>query len=171
MKKSIKALTALALAVIMVFSLIASVFAVSEQTTTIPVTLTVIKTVKSIDVTMPVSMPISVLNEKVLTADNVQITNNSQTMAVEVVSVAVNNGAFTIEDYSAFPKEKTGVIAMKINGCETKAAGELAITKTAFPAIAPGTSLPIQYTAKVGADNEVKRMNVATVVFTLKAQE
>ena len=50
----------------------------SEQTTTIPVTLTVINTVKNIDVTMPAALPVSVLDGKVITADNVSITNNSR---------------------------------------------------------------------------------------------
>lgn len=152
-------------------TLIPSSFAVAEQTTSIPVTLTVVNTVKNIDVTMPAALPISVTDGKVLTADNVNITNNSAIVGVEVVSISVENAAYEVASYSNFPEKSTAKIAMQINGCSTEGPGLLAISETAFPDIAPQVSLPINYKAKVSVSNDVSGLKVANVVFTLSATE
>lgn len=143
----------------------------TEQSTTIPVTLTVINSVKNIDVTMPAAMPVSVLDGKVLTADNVAITNNSAKVDVEIVSVTVENGSYTVADYEAFPDQSQAQIAMQINGCSTKGPGALDISGQSFPNVAAGTSLPINYKAKVSDSADVSGLKVANVIFTLRAAE
>ena len=141
-----------------------------QQQHTIPVTLTVVHSVHALDVTMPACMPVSVLDGAALTANNVSITNNSRTDGVEVAAVQVENAGCKVADYDAFANSK-GTIALRINGCSTHGPGELAISQTAFPVIAPGDSLPLTYTAKVGTSSEVSDLEAAHVIFTLRAVE
>lgn len=140
-----------------------------QQTTSIPVMLTIVNTVKNIDVTMPAAFPVSVVDGKVLTATNVEIKNNSEKMGVEITSIKVTDGNYKVADFAAFPATGSGKIALDINGCSTKSAGELAITKQAFPDIDPLNGLAINYNAKVLATGEVKGEKAANVIFTLKA--
>ncbi len=141
-----------------------------EQQTTIPVTLTVVHTVHSIDVTMPVALPVSVLDGTVLTADNVHITNNSTWDGVVVSAVQVESAGFTVTDFDNFPDGQSNSIALRINGCPTKGAGELSITAQQFPVIPAQESMPLVYEAKVSNDKEVSGVEAARVIFTLKAE-
>ena len=141
----------------------------SEQTTTIPVTLTVINTVKNIDVTMPAALPVSVLDGKVMTADNVSITNNSTKIGIEIASIAIENAAYTVESYDNFPNNSRQKIGMQINGCSTTGPGLLTLNNTSFPIVKPLESLPINYKAKVSDSNNVSSLKVASVIFTLRA--
>ena len=142
-----------------------------EQTTSIPVTLSIVNSTKNIDVTMPAAFPVSVVDGKVLTATNVEIKNNSDKVGIEITSVKVTNGTYSVADFDAFPTSGSKKIAMNINGCQTKASGELAITKKAFPNIEPTQTLKIDYDAKVLGSGEVKGEKAANVIFTLKATD
>lgn len=142
-----------------------------QQTTSIPVTLTIINSVKNIDVTMPAAFPVSVVDGKVLTATNVEIKNNSDKVGVEITSIKVTDGTYAVADFNAFPTSGSKKIAMNINGCQTKTSGELAITKKAFPNIEPTQALAINYDAKVLGSDEVKGEKAANVIFTLKATD
>lgn len=140
-----------------------------EQTTTIPVTLTVVHSVQNLDVTMPAAMPVSLLDGKVLTANNVEIVNNSSYVDVEVASVRVENAAYHVGDYDSFPENETGLIAMKINGCSTHGPGALTLTEAGFPIIHAGKALPIEYRAQLNDTHDVSGQEVARVIFTLRA--
>ena len=142
-----------------------------QQTTSIPVTLTIVQSVKNIDVTMPAAFPVSVIDGKVLTATNVEIKNNSDKVGVEITSIKVTDGTYAVADFDAFPTSGSKKIAMNINGCQTKTSGELAITKKAFPNIEPTQALAINYDAKVLGSGEVKGEKAANVIFTLKATD
>lgn len=144
-------------------------FAAGEQTTTIPVTLTVVHSVQNLDVTMPAAMPVSLLDGKVLTANNVEIVNNSSYVDVEVTSVRVENGAYRVGNYDAFPEKETGLIAMSINGCPSHGPGALTLTETAFPIIRAGKALPIEYRARLNDTQDISGQEVAHVIFTLRA--
>lgn len=141
----------------------------ADQQNTIPVTLTVVHSIHSLDVTMPLCMPVSVLNGTVLTANNVQITNNSVYDDVEISSIQINGKTWNIGDYENFPTDEPRLIAMSINGCPTKGSGELGINDTAFPAIGRGKSLPLAYEAKVSDSVDMTGAEVAQVIFTLRA--
>lgn len=143
--------------------------AAGEQTTTIPVTLTVVHSVQNVDVTMPAAMPVSLLDGKVLTANNVEIVNNSDHVDVAVAAVRVENAAYRIADYDAFPEGEHGLIAMRINGCVTHGPGALTLTESAFPVIRAGADLPIEYQARLNDTQDVSGQEVAKVVFTLRA--
>lgn len=140
-----------------------------EQTTTIPVTLTVVHSVQNLDVTMPAAMPVSLLDGKVLTANNVEIVNNSSYVDVEVADLRVENAAYRVGDYDAFPENETGLIAMKINGCPTHGSGALTLTEAGFPIIQAGKVLPIEYRARLNDTHDVSGQEVARVIFTLRA--
>ena len=58
---------------------------------------------------------------------------------------------------------------MSLNGCATTGSGALAISKTAFPVIGEGETLPINYKAKVAATGATRKLNAANVIITLKA--
>ena len=163
-----KKLCSLLLATALALSL--PVLAASEQTTTIPVTLTVVHTAaKNIDVTLPAAFPVSVVDDQVYTADNLVIRNNSGTTKVRVTDVSVTNAAYTVASYNNFPASAPGRIALRINGCPTAGAGSLGITSAAFPTIGAGSSLAIRYDAKVSDNGDVSGIRAANVVFTLKA--
>lgn len=166
MKKAISLLLAFAA----VLSMTASAFAADTQTTTIPVTLTVVHTnARNIDVTLPASLPVSVVDGDVYTADNLVIRNNSSTTSVRVTDVSVTNAAYTVASYNNFPASAARRIALRINGCPTIGSGSLDISSSAFPTIAAGSSLPIRYAAKVSDSGDVSSIRAANVVFTLRA--
>ena len=165
MKKAISLLLTFAA----VLSMTASAFAADTQTTTIPVTLTVVHTAKSIDVTLPASLPVSVVDGAVYTADNLVIRNNSSAAGVRVTDVSVTNGAYTVASYNNFPAYTPGRIALRINGCPTTGAGSLGISTEAFPTVPAGDSLPIRYAAKVSDSGDAAGVRAANVVFTLRA--
>lgn len=145
------------------------VSAAGEQTTTIPVTLTVVHSVQNLDVTMPAAMPVSLLDGKVLTANNVEIRNNSAYVDVEVADLRVENAAYRVGDYDAFPENEMSVIAMKINGCATHGPGAVTLTETGFPIIRAGKELPIEYRARLNDTQDISGQEVARVIFTLRA--
>ena len=141
-----------------------------QQTTTIPVTLTVVNSINSIDVTLPASFPVSVVDGKVLTATNVDIRNNSTKTDVEITDIRVTDGAYKVANYESFPSNDKEKIAMSLNGCATTGSGPLTISKTAFPVIGKGETLPVNYKAKVAASGTVTKLNAANVIITLKAE-
>lgn len=164
-----RAIAGVALSALLMTPCIAAESTSGQQTTSIPVTLTIVNSMKNIDVTMPAAFPVSVVDGKVLTATNVEIKNNSERMGVEIVSVKVTDGTYSVANYETFPSLGSKKIALSINGCSTRGAGELGITKQAFPDIDPRQSLAIDYDAKVLSANEVKGEKAANVIFTLRA--
>ena len=166
MKKNITKSVALVLsmALLVCFPVKASAEEVTEAR--VPVTLTVINTEKPISVTVPAALPVSVVDGSVLVANNAKISNNAKKGAVQVTAVAVESGALTVADYADFD-ENEGTIALSINGIGTEGPGELDITDTAFPNIAAGENLSINYQAKVVVSEDVKDMSAATVIFTI----
>ena len=89
---------------------------------------------------MPASLPVEIYNGTVVTATNAKITNNAKFGSVKVKAVSVKDGSFKIGNYDVFTGSKT--IALKLNGISTKRAGNLEISQSAFPVIAPQESLP-----------------------------
>lgn len=140
-----------------------------EHTATIPVTLTVIHTAKNIDVTVPAVLPISLVDDKIVTAENVAIKNNNKSFGVEVERVNVENGLYEIVDYDSSPTIGQNQLALQLNGIGTKGPGALDITKEAFPDLLPEDTLSIAYDAKVSDSADVSDLEIAHVVFTLKA--
>lgn len=136
----------------------------------VPVTLTIINAERKISVTVPAALPVSVVDGDVVTATNAAITNQAESGAIRVTAVTVNPVSFAVGDYENFSR-RVNSIALCLNGCPTKGAGKLALTKDAFPAIEAGKSLPIQYDAKVSSTEKVKGVTAATVVFTIAAVE
>ncbi|MBR2731616.1 MAG: hypothetical protein IKD72_06500 [Clostridia bacterium] len=162
-----KQLTAILLAIAVLFSLsCVHAFAATEATASVPVKLTVANEYRSISVTVPASLPVEIYNGTVVTATNAKITNNAKFGSVKVKAVSVKDGSFKIGNYDVFTGSKT--IALKLNGISTKRAGNLEISQSAFPVIAPQESLPLRYFAKVSKDAAaMKDKEVAKVVFTL----
>ena len=142
--------------------------ATQEQSSVIPVTVTVVRTSKHIDVTMPATMPVSVLDGKVLTADNVEIVNNSSSVDVEITGVRVEAGAFEIGNFNDFDGDTNNTIALKINGATTTESGELDISEANFGVLATGERMAIDYDAKVSTSDDVKGLQAASVVFVLR---
>ena len=142
----------------------------AAQTHEVPVTLTVVNTQQRISVTVPASLPVSVVDGVVVTATNASIRNMADSGSIKVTAVEVQPGAYDIGDYEDFSGNKDA-IALSLNGCPTRGAGELAITEEAFPAIGAGESLALNYDAKVNAVGEPKNETAATVVFTIAAAE
>ncbi len=139
------------------------------QTVTVPVTLTVAHSAKHINVTLPAALPVSVLDGKVITADNLKIQVHTDSVAVQVASVEVTNGKFSVVSYQNFSEANRNQIALSINGCPTKGPGLLTLTSSSFPTIAAGSSLALRYSAKVNAVSDVSSINAANVIFTLRA--
>lgn len=110
-----KRLWALFLVVVLALSLGTTAFAASSTTATVPVTLTVANEYRAVNVTIPATLPVEVINGVVITADNVRIVNNSKTGAVQVTKISVTDGAYKVGSYDSFSGSKT--IALKINGC------------------------------------------------------
>ena len=154
----------LSMALLVCFPVKASAEEVTEAR--VPVTLTVINTEKPISVTVPAALPVSVVDGSVLVANNAKISNNAKKGAVQVTAVAMESGALTVADYADFDANE-GTIALSINGIGTEGPGELDITDTAFPNIAAGENLSINYQAKVVVSEDVKDMSAATVIFTI----
>lgn len=120
----------------------------------------------AMNVTVPTSLPIEVINGTVLTAENARITNNSKSGSVRVSGVEVTNGAYKVGSYNSFSGAKT--IALKINGCPTEGPGKLGINTTAFPVIKGEESLALEYFAKISADApNSENVNALNVVFTI----
>ena len=149
-----------------VFMLGVNVMAATSTTATVPVTLTVSNEYRAVNVTVPASLPVHVINGTVVTADNAVIKNNSKVSAIQVTSVSVTDGAYKVGDYENFSGKQT--IALKINGCPTKGAGKLPITKNAFPVISANGSQALTYFAKVSGDApNADDIQAANVVFTI----
>ena len=143
-----------------------SVFAVSSTTATVPVTLTVSNEFRAVNVTVPASLPIYVINVQVAVADSAKITNNSKTGSVQVTGLSVTDGAYKVGDYENFNGTKT--IALKINGCATKGSGDVSVSESAFPVIRAQESMPLEYYAKVSGDApNAENVPAANVVFTI----
>lgn len=147
----------------------ASFAANGQQTTVIPVTLTVVHSVNNIDVTLPAAFPVSVIDGKVLTATNVDIKNNASKNDVEITSIQVTDGAYKVSDYNNFPNNSSSRIALSINNCSTVSSGALSIDKKSFPNIKAGETLAIDYKAKVSDSETTNKINAANVIITLKA--
>ena len=161
-----KKLPALLLALVLILSLGTTAFAASSTTATVPVTLTVSNEYRVVNVTVPASLPIEVINGTVVTADNARIINNSKTGSVQVTKVSVTDGAYKVGDYENFSGSKT--IALKINGCPTKGSGNLSISTSAFPVVKAQGNLLLKYFAKVSGDApNAKDVHAANVVFTI----
>lgn len=136
-----KSILRLLLSLMMVLMLCMSVYAASSTTATIPVTLTVSNEFRAVNVTVPASLPVYIINGTVVTADNAIISNNSKSSAIQITSVLVTDSAYKVGDYENFSGRSS--IALKINGCSTKGAGKLPITNSAFPVIAANGSLAL----------------------------
>ena len=157
------------LAALLVVSLVGTAFA-ANTTATVPVTLTVSNEYRAINVTLPTSHPVEVINGEVFTADNAAITNNAITGAVQVTAISLTDGAYKVGNYENFGGAKT--IALEINGCPSLEAGDMGITSAAFPVIEAGGTLALTYHAKVSADApNAEAVNAANVVFTIAIVE
>lgn len=168
MKK--KHIIAFVLALTLAMSLAVTSFAASSTTASVPVTLTVSNEYRAVNVTVPASLPVYVINGSVVVADNARITNNSTSGAVQVTSISIENGAYTVGNYNEFSGNDT--IALKINGCATTGAGALNIDSTAFPVIEPTEELALTYFAKVSGDAEnVDSLEAAHVIITISIAE
>lgn len=161
-----KSILAFLLSLMMVFSLGMNAYAATSTTATVPVTLTVSNEYRAVNVTVPASLPVYVINGTVVTADNAVIRNNSKTSAIQVTSISVTDGAYKVGDYENFSGSST--IALKINGCPTKGVGKLPITENAFPVIGANGSQALTYFAKVSGDApNADDVQAANVVFTI----
>lgn len=161
-----KQLTAVLLAVVLALSLSVTAFAAGSATATVPVTLTVANEYRAVNVTVPASLPVYIINGTVVTADNARIMNNAKTGSVQVTAVSVTDGAYKVGSYDSFSGSKT--IALKINGCTTNGTGSMAVTSSAFPVIAACGSQALIYFAKVSGDApNVDNVNAANIIFTI----
>ena len=165
--KKVRSISSLALALALILSLGAtSAFAATSTKASVPVTLTVSNQYRAVNVTVPSSLPVRVIDGDLLVAKNAKITNNAKSGAVCVTSVSVTDGALKVGNYHKFSGSER--IALKINGCGTTGSGPMLINKKAFPAIAGGESLPLSYQAKVATDErELRNVTAAHVVFTI----
>ena len=165
-----KRLMALVLATTMIFTMGISTFAAKSTTATVPVTLTVSNEYRAVNVTVPASFPVEVINGVVVTADNARITNNAKSGSVKITAISVTDGAYKVGNYDTFSGAQT--IALKFNGCPTAGAGKLTINDQAFPAIRAGENLPLTYFAKVSGDaKNTEGVEAAKVVFTISIVE
>lgn len=163
----IKKITAIILAVTTVVSVLSvSAFATSEAKAEVPVKLTVVNDYKSVSVTVPASLPVAIYNGTVITADNVKITNNSESSSVKINSISLKNGSMNIGNYDSF--NGNNMIALKINGVPSLKEGNININDRAFPTISPKESLHLKYFAKVSGNiASMTDKEVAKVVFTI----
>ncbi len=161
-----KSIPTLLLSLLMVLSLGINIFAASSTTATVPVTLTVANEYRAVNVTVPASLPVHVINGTVVTADNAVIKNNSKMSSVQVTSISVTDGAYKVGDYDDFSGSST--IALKINDCVTKGSGKMSINAKSFPVIRTGGSQALTYFAKVSGDApNAEDVQAANVVFTI----
>ena len=164
MKKSLALLLALAL----IFAFPVSASAAETTEARVPVTLTVVNVAAPISCTVPACLPVSLVDGYVVCANNAAITNTGKNGAIRVTKVDVQAGTFEIGNFDDFTASKN-IIALSINGCNTKGAGALTLVDGAFPAIAAEKNLAIRYKAKVSASEAVTNINAATIVFTIAA--
>jgi len=165
-----KRLSALCMAVLMMLTMSISSFAANSTTATVPVTLTVSNEYRAVNVTVPASFPVEVINGVVVTADNARITNNAKSGAVKITAISITDGAYKVGNYDNFSGSQT--IALKFNGCPTIGAGKLNINDQAFPIIKAGGNLPLTYFAKVSGDAQnTTGIEAAKVVFTISIVE
>lgn len=161
-----KKIAAMLVSAALMLSLGITAFAATSTTATVPVTLTVSNEYRAVNVTVPASLPVHVINGTVVTADNAVIKNNSKVSAIQVTSVSVTDGAYKVGDYENFSGKQT--IALKINGCPTKGAGKLSVTSSAFPVISAGGSQALTYFARVSGDApNTEDVQAANVIFTI----
>lgn len=161
-----KKIAAMLVSAALMLSLGITAFAATSTTATVPVTLTVSNEYRAVNVTVPASLPVYVINGTVVTADNALIRNNSGFSAIQVTSVSVTDGAYKVGDYENFSGKQT--IALKINGCPTKGAGKLSVTSSAFPVISAGGSQALTYFARVSGDApNAEDVQAANVIFTI----
>ena len=155
-----------AMALVLALCLSLGALADTSTTATVPVTLTVDNEYRTVNVTVPASLPIHVINGTVVTADNAKITNNSKSGTVRVTGVEVTDGAYKVGSYNSFSGAHR--VALKINGCPTEGPGKLGINSTAFPVIKAEESLALEYFAKISADApNSENVNALNVVFTI----
>ena len=155
---------ALILALTLAASLSVSASAVSQEHE-VPVTLTIVNTEQKISVTVPAALPVSVVDGDVITATNAAIRNTAERGTIRVTAVEVRPGAYA--DFN----ERLEAIALSLNGCPTRAAGALTISRDAFPDVEAGEALALRYEAKVNTEEEVSAVKAAAVVFTIAAVE
>lgn len=161
-----KRLSALIMTAILMLTMSISVFAANSTTATVPVTLTVSNEYRAVNVTVPASFPVEVINGVVVTADNARITNNAKSGSVKITAISVTDGAYKVGNYDNFSGSQT--IALKFNGCPTTGAGKLSINDQAFPIIKAGGNLLLTYFAKVSGDAQnTTGIEAAKVVFTI----
>lgn len=165
-----KRLFAMALALSLTLGLASVASAAEVQKHEVPVTLTVVNTAQKISVTVPASLPVSVVDGVVVTANNAVIKNTASSGTVKIAAVTVKSSAYTIGNYNEFTATP-GAIALAINGCGTKGPGALELSGDGFYDIRAGQSLAIRYQAKVAASGEVQGLTAATVVFTIAAAD
>ena len=164
-----KRMLLLALAAALCVSMATTALAAGETTTaSVPVTLTIINSYEKISVTCPASLPIAVVDGYVVTADTAAISNTATSGSVLVSNVEVRSAEFTIGEYDDF--EYAGqVLALSINGCGTTGEGDLEIDEEAFPEIAAGESLALDYDAKISVtSSDMDAVTAAYLVFTLE---
>ena len=77
-------------------------FADTSTTATVPVTLTVDNEYRAVNVTVPASLPIHVINGTVVTADNAKITNNSTNGTVRVTEIQTGADIRMIDSFQQF---------------------------------------------------------------------
>src|SRR5699024_4728011 len=127
-----------------------------------------VNTEQKISVTVPAALPVSVVDGDVITATNAAIRNTAERGTIRVTAVEVRPGAYAIGNYEDF-NERLEAIALSLNGCPTRAAGALTISREAFPDVEAGEALALRYEAKVNTAEEVSAVKAATVVFTIAA--
>ena len=161
-----KTIPAVIMTMILLFTCATAALAANSTTATVPVTLTVANEYRAVNVTVPASLPVYVINGTVVVADDAKITNNSRTGSVQVTGLSVTDGAYRVGDYESF--SGAGTIALKINGCPTKGSGRVAVDSKSFPVIAARGSMPLRYFAKVSGDApNAENVPAANVVFTI----
>jgi len=164
MKK--KTIPAILLMLTLLFSSATAALAANSTTASVPVTLTVANEYRAVNVTVPASLPVYVVNGTVVVADSARITNNSRTGSVRVTGLSVTDGAYRVGDYDDF--SGSGMIALQINGCSTKGPGPVSVSSKAFPEIEAMNSMDLKYLAKVSGDApNAENVNAATVIFTI----
>lgn len=168
MKNINKKVTAILLAITVVFSLFSiNVFATKEATASVPVKLSVVNNYKSMSVTVPASLPIEIYNGTVITANNAKITNNTKAGSVKITAIEVKKGSFDIGDYDNFKNEKN-TVALKINGVSTKGPGKLNISDAKFPVVEATKKIDLQYFAKVSGNvGAMTDSEIAQVIITI----
>ena len=166
--KTYQKAAALLLARALIFALPVPASAADTTEARVPVTLTVVNVAAPISCTVPACLPVSLVDGYVVCANNAAITNTGKNGAIRVTKVDVQAGTFEIGNFDDFTASKN-IIALSINGCNTKGAGALTLVDGAFPAIAAEKNLAIRYKAKVSASETVTNVNAATIVFTIAA--